>query len=279
MGMSSCKMTAATKRKPLPRGGPAIGGGITKKTNRKPPPVQRVSSGSGHEILLTDDDMFAYFRKSPSVQHRCDVLRRALESHGMSAVTTASVVREVFDELLVPPGVKAYTRGMLFNQIVQTELTDVLCDCQERFVLSFERPLPIVAEIPDWTLVDAITGRVLIGMNQIDVWSGGHQLNRAGKYVLDDRLHERLRDEHDARMIAVVAHELPDRTRRGSKVDRLRRHIIPWQAPATARMCWPRDLEAVVTSWMEDCAAEMGAQLSPSTKNDDLVESRAGRTQ
>lgn len=223
---------------------------IVKKRSVRPPSVPQ------QHTELADDAMFAFFRKSPSVQARCDTLRRALERYGVSSMVSARVVRDVFDALLVPAGVKSHTRGMLFNEIVGRELRDVLRKSDAvrdgRYELSFETRTPIVSEIPDWTIRDADTGRLLIGFNQIDLWSGGHQLNRGGKYVLDDRLHRRLSDEHDARLLAVVAQELPTRTRRGSKVHRMRDHAVTAAGPNAARLCMCRDVSSVVSAWMNE---------------------------
>lgn len=206
-----------------------------------------------HDVELADDAMFAYFRKSPAVQQRCDVLKNTLLSYGMSAVTTSYIIRDVFDALLVPASVKAHTRGMLFNSIVARELTDV-CNKRlyldpERFNLCFEVPSHIVSEIPDWMIHDKLENRTLIGFNQIDLWCGGHQLNRGSKYVLDNSIHDRLANDHKSRLIAVVAQDLPEKTRKGSKVSKMKEHIMKNTGSEKARLCLARDLEAIVKSW------------------------------
>lgn len=232
-----------------------IKSGIAKRRSARSPSVV-----AQKHTELSDDAMFAFFRKSPSVQARCDTLRNALERNGVSSVTSARIVRDVFDALLVPAGVKAHTRGMLFNAIVGRELRDALRKVDaERYELSFETRTPIVTEIPDWMIRDAVTGRLLVGFNQIDLWSGGHQLNRGGKYVLDDRLHRRLSDDHDARLVAVVAQELPTRTRRGSKVHRMRDHAVPAAGPGAARLCLCRDVSSIVSAWIKNDDASVVA--------------------
>ena len=39
------------------------------------------------------------------------------------------------------------------------------------------------SEIPDWYITDKRTGKVLVGMNQLDLWAGGQQFNRGSKYL------------------------------------------------------------------------------------------------
>lgn len=38
-------------------------------------------------------------------------------------------------------------------------------------------------EIPDWYIYDKNQNKLLIGMNQLDLWKGGAQSNRGTKYI------------------------------------------------------------------------------------------------
>jgi hypothetical protein len=42
-------------------------------------------------------------------------------------------------------------------------------------------------EIPDWYILEKSTSKVIIGMNQLDLWSGGAQSNRGFKYLIDNK--------------------------------------------------------------------------------------------
>lgn len=42
----------------------------------------------------------------------------------------------------------------------------------------------------DWYILQKSSGKVIIGMNQIDLWSGGQQTNRGSKYILNDDFHK-----------------------------------------------------------------------------------------
>jgi hypothetical protein len=66
----------------------------------------------------------------------------------------------------------------------------------ERFEICFEKQcvLSITTEIPDWYILEKSTGKVIIGMNQLDLWSGGHQINRGAKYLIDNNVNLNLID-------------------------------------------------------------------------------------
>jgi hypothetical protein len=59
----------------------------------------------------------------------------------------------------------------------------------ERFEICFEKQYIkfITSEIPDWYIVEKSTGKVIIGMNQLDLVGGGQQLNRGYKYLIDNK--------------------------------------------------------------------------------------------
>jgi hypothetical protein len=57
------------------------------------------------------------------------------------------------------------------------------------------------SEIPDWYILDKTTHRVLIGMNQLDLWSGGHQINRGFKYINNN-------ENINAKIVCVVCNKV-----------------------------------------------------------------------
>ena len=74
---------------------------------------------------------------------------------------------------------------------------------KSRYDFDFERKTPFVNtdEIPDWYIHDKFTNKTIVGMNQVDLWGGGHQTNRASKY-LDEKYNTR-----NYKIICVVANE------------------------------------------------------------------------
>ncbi len=84
----------------------------------------------------------------------------------------------------VQPGVKANVRGLRLNALVEAELRAAFDD-DAKFDLQLEKHHPVATtfERPDWTVENTETGKLIIGMNQMDFWSGGHQRNRGSKYL------------------------------------------------------------------------------------------------
>ena len=93
---------------------------------------------------------------------------------------------------IVPVGAKSNARGHAFNKIVCEELRRI---CSKKKYLTFvaEYNHKLFHERLDWMIINTKTNQNICGYNQIDLWSGGHQLNRGSKYVLDDHLHKRLK--------------------------------------------------------------------------------------
>ena len=43
-------------------------------------------------------------------------------------------------------------------------------------------------EKPDWYIKELSTNKIIIGMNQLDLWKGGQQMNRGSKYLIENKL-------------------------------------------------------------------------------------------
>ena len=85
---------------------------------------------------------------------------------------------------LIPAGTKGVIRGNKFNNIIKEYITNIKLDTTQ-FEICFEKKCKnhITTEIPDWYILEKTSNKILIGMNQLDLWGGGQQLNRAFKYL------------------------------------------------------------------------------------------------
>lgn len=90
---------------------------------------------------------------------------------------------------LIPAGTKGAIRGNKFNKIVQEFIENLNLD-NDKFRIRFERKCGHcdTEEIPDWYISEKSTHKVIIGMNQIDLWSGGQQTNRGSKYLMGNKI-------------------------------------------------------------------------------------------
>ena len=73
------------------------------------------------------------------------------------------------------------------------------------FEIFFEKKhdIYITSEIPDWTIFEKTTNKIIIGMNQLSLWGGGQQSNRGSKY-LENNIH----NTENSKLLCVVANEI-----------------------------------------------------------------------
>jgi hypothetical protein len=164
---------------------------------------QRISSEFCAETVrkLSDVSLLSEYRNSKSVKKSMDTLSSILEKH----VSISDEMREdILQEYLVhmiPPGTKGVIRGNKFNKIVQEKIQkmDLPSNIYE---IAFDKNCDAVStsEIPDWYITDKTHNKTLIGMNQLDLWGGGAQINRAGKYILKNPFE----NETNVKLICVV---------------------------------------------------------------------------
>lgn len=135
---------------------------------------------------LCDKNLFDQYKKSKSVEILSDKLTRKLEKY-INDVNISSAVSEIMVDL-IPPGTKGVIRGSAFNKIVETHIKKLDLD-PEKYEIAFEKVCDSchTTEIPDFYILEKHTMRVIIGMNQIDLWSGGQQINRGSKYLVNNK--------------------------------------------------------------------------------------------
>jgi len=56
--------------------------------------------------------------------------------------------------------------------------------------------------------LERATGKVLIGMNQIDLWSGGQQMNRASNYLYNSEKH----NSENVKLLCVICNLIQFKT-------------------------------------------------------------------
>lgn len=88
----------------------------------------------------------------------------------------------------ISPGLLGNIRGKKHDKIIEKKIKSFKLS-PERFTIRFEHKPPNIeiAERPDWYIYDKKTKKTIIGMNQIDIFKGGHQTNRGDKYLIDNK--------------------------------------------------------------------------------------------
>jgi len=122
---------------------------------------------------LKDSYLLNEYIECKSVKNKIKKLIEILEKHKIELRTKNLIINDYLLEL-IPVGTKGVIRGNKFNSIVKDTIKNLNLD-NERFEICFEKKceLNITTEIPDWYILEKLTGKVIIGMNQLDLFSGG----------------------------------------------------------------------------------------------------------
>jgi hypothetical protein len=175
---------------------------------------------------LSDEKLLVEYEKCPSVKK--NISKLVLILNGVITTKTIKNIiklskknnKLILDELienkikkpiinkylpmLIPPGTKGVKRGLRFNSIVENKIKNINLD-KKRFEICFEKNFSQITttEKPDWYILDKNNNKVLIGMNQLDLWNGGQQLNRGSKYLIDNKI-----NSNNSKLLCVVCNKI-----------------------------------------------------------------------
>lgn len=135
---------------------------------------------------LKDENLIPEYIKSNSVSNNIERFKKILEKNDIDNLEQKySIIKDCL-EFLIPPGTKGVLRGNKFNSIVKQKIISFGLN-EEIYDIKFEKNHPepkfTFSEIPDFYIYNKITNSIIIGMNQLDLWSGGQQTNRGDKYL------------------------------------------------------------------------------------------------
>lgn len=150
---------------------------------------------------LTDAALMDVYLASNAMKRQTCQLANILSKHGVDDATSAAIISD-YSGALIQPSLKGQIRGTTFNKIVEACIIDMHLN-QQRFEVAFETKCTHAPtdEIPDWFIREKATDRVIVGMNQLDLWSGGQQSNRGSKYILRTELPK-------GKLVAVVCNRV-----------------------------------------------------------------------
>ena len=137
---------------------------------------------------LADNNLLTEYKNCHSVQNEIKKLTKIFEKYKIDPDIKESILDDYLLEL-IPAGTKGVIRGNKFNSIVKSTINNINLD-KTRFEIAFEKDCYLIptSEIPDWYIIDKKTKKLIIGMNQLDFWGGGHQINRGFKYLVDNKI-------------------------------------------------------------------------------------------
>lgn len=165
----------------------------------------RIENEICYETLskLTDTELMCEYKKCYSVKNRINELENILKKY----LVDEQIIQKIKEDYLlrlIPAGTKGVIRGNRFNKIVKDYIMSMSLN-NDRFEVCFEKKcgLYFTTEIPDWYILEKSTNKIIIGMNQLDIWSGGQQLNRGSKYIENNK-----HNNEKSKLLCVVCKEI-----------------------------------------------------------------------
>lgn len=151
---------------------------------------------------LTDINLIDEYTNSISVKNEIKKLSNILEKYIDEEIKQKIIQEYLFE--LIPAGTKGVIRGNKFNNIVKEFILRLELN-KDRFEICFEKKCNkyITSEIPDWYILEKITNKIIIGMNQLDLWKGGQQINRGFKYIENNK-----HNNNESKLLCVICNEI-----------------------------------------------------------------------
>lgn len=167
-----------------------------------------------------------------SVQSRLRIIRDKLSVLVETEEKVDNIMNVIVDDI-IPAGTKGNVRGLEFNHIIKSMLEMKMEPNQ--LELSFETNCPVydTSEIPDWWIYCKVTNKYVIGYNQIDLWNGGSQINRANKYLSEDFHHK---TPWNVSILCVVCYPLPLKKKNTNKYEMFSKAFLQHRLCYTSAM-------------------------------------------
>jgi hypothetical protein len=152
-------------------------------------------------LELTDENLMSSYKECNSVKNEIKKLGTVLDVY-LDEETKQKIIQDYLIQL-IPAGTKGVIRGNKFNSLIRNKIIELKLDI-ERFEICFEKKCEghFTSEIPDWYILEKATNKIIIGMNQLDLISGGHQINRGYKYLIDNK-----HNNKTSKLLCVICNE------------------------------------------------------------------------
>lgn len=143
--------------------------------------VDTINSQYSQDVVdaLSDKHLMILYINQKSVKNRIAKFRQM-------NIPEDILTCDEFLKMVIPSGVKGVVRGLRFNKIVKNIIISnfILDNFEIGFELKFNNVS--VGDLPDFYVYDKNSDKVIIGYNQVDLFGGGAQSNRADKYIMNN---------------------------------------------------------------------------------------------
>ena len=190
---------------------------------------------------LSDVNLIDQYKDCKSVKKKIKILSSILEKQNIEDDIRNNIINEFLFNL-IPPGTKAAVRGNNFNKIIKEKIKEFKLDTN-KYEIKFEENCPKVntSEIPDWYILEKSTNKLIIGMNQVDLWSGGAQMNRAFKYLVNNEI-----NNENTKLLCVVCNKKKIKNE-NNKVFKIFKSGFDKDT-----LCYVKNLENIIKSFFEN---------------------------
>jgi len=214
------------------------------KSNNHPIDLVYVNNRIRNEICnltierLTDVNLSDEYHKCKSVRNKIKKFTDILDKYKIKSKTKDKIINDYLLEL-IPAGTKGVIRGNKFNSIVRDTIMNLNLD-NKRFEICFEKQCELrrTSEIPDWYILDRSTEKVIIGMNQLDLWKGGQQINRGSKYLIDNPL-----NTEKSKLLCVVCNPIKFKSSKNKEFNLFK---IGYQ---NNTLCYIKNIQSIVLTY------------------------------
>lgn len=188
--------------------------------------------------ILSDKKIFETNIISKQQQQKLVNLESHLKTLNLSNDQYQSILN-YYKNTEISAGRKGNKKGVKFNLIVKDHVQKLKLDT-DRFEIEFEKEIESnpTGDKPDWYILDKISGKTLIGMNQIDLWSGGFQQTKRGYYTSCDT-------NDNVKLLLVVAKKCVLK-RKNSKI-----HSNLSKGFNQNRLCYIKNIENIIKEFFE----------------------------
>lgn len=202
---------------------------------------------------LTDAKLLCEYKGCNSVKNEIKTLGDVLEKY-MDEETKQKIIEEYLLQL-IPAGTKGVIRGNKFNRIVKQFITNLELDT-DRFEICFEKKCDghFTSEIPDWYILEKSTNKIIIGMNQLDLWGGGHQLNRGSKYIENNK-----HNNENSKLLCVVCNEIQFKSKKNKAYKLFETGF------ENNTLCYLKNLQNIIYSYFQlqlECEPQLECQIT-----------------
>jgi hypothetical protein len=120
---------------------------------------------------LQDTQLLEIYKNTKSVKLKQIKLHKILETNDVEKIVIDKILYEYILEL-IPPGTKGVIRGNKFNEIIKLNILNMNLN-KDIYDIKFEQNVSgnKITEIPDWYILNKKNDKLIIGMNQLDLWN------------------------------------------------------------------------------------------------------------